>query len=580
MTTSENSVIFRRIGGHSHDGVTSSLLDTTKYSLFDFVPGTIAPSSTARGRIQNNNQNLIKNFIIQTVEERVLNPQGIAIRANTITAREIASGTVTANNLSANLVLINNIIRSNNFNGTFFANGALSTSGSTGWAISNTGVAVFSNAILRGEITANSGTIGGWTISSTQLRSNLSSVTGLILSSVGGVSAYDNSNSSDTYNVVLNSSGVFSTRNRSNQYSQFEILQTQNRHAEYFINRGVNLSYIKSHVIYTTDYISMAGRTSEAHTLGETILLQTGYSGNNPLGRIRVKTVNTSGVVLSYVNIGEGDGSVNASGYLSAGTSVSAGTYVYGTTYVDSGGTIGAGTSISAGTYVSAGTYIATAGYIRAGATNITHAGSISATNWFRSSGSSGWYNETFGGGIWMNDSSVVKVYGSKLFYSSHGMESGSYLYAATYTSADYYFMRSTATSDGDYIIRNSSDGSLYIKSSLTELKENIENINNSLSIINQLSPKSFNWKDYDENDDFSILTKKTYKTMGFLLEDVEKISPSLVTWRRNNDDGTIYPGYWKVDDFIALSIQGIKDLYIMIEDIKQQLIEIQKNEK
>jgi hypothetical protein len=42
--------------------------------------------------------------------------------------------------------------------------------------------------------------------------------------------------------------------------------------------------------------------------------------------------------------------------------------------------------------------------------------GAVSASNWFRSSGASGWYNASYGGGIWMQNSSDVEVYGSKNF--------------------------------------------------------------------------------------------------------------------------------------------------------------------
>lgn len=41
----------------------------------------------------------------------------------------------------------------------------------------------------------------------------------------------------------------------------------------------------------------------------------------------------------------------------------------------------------------------------------------IYANNWFRSQGYSGWYNESFGGGIWMNDSNWIRTYGGKPFY-------------------------------------------------------------------------------------------------------------------------------------------------------------------
>ena len=44
-------------------------------------------------------------------------------------------------------------------------------------------------------------------------------------------------------------------------------------------------------------------------------------------------------------------------------------------------------------------------------------ANSFSCSGWFRSNGSTGWYNGTYGGGIFMEDTTYVKVYGSKQFY-------------------------------------------------------------------------------------------------------------------------------------------------------------------
>ena len=41
----------------------------------------------------------------------------------------------------------------------------------------------------------------------------------------------------------------------------------------------------------------------------------------------------------------------------------------------------------------------------------------IYANNWFRSQGASGWRSESYGGGIWMNDSSWIRTYGGKSFY-------------------------------------------------------------------------------------------------------------------------------------------------------------------
>lgn len=55
-------------------------------------------------------------------------------------------------------------------------------------------------------------------------------------------------------------------------------------------------------------------------------------------------------------------------------------------------------------------------------------------SNWFRSTGSTGWYSQTYGGGIYMTDSTYVRVYNSKLFYASAG-------YLAPYTGSSWISM-------------------------------------------------------------------------------------------------------------------------------------------
>lgn len=52
--------------------------------------------------------------------------------------------------------------------------------------------------------------------------------------------------------------------------------------------------------------------------------------------------------------------------------------------------------------------------------------GSVSADNWFRSSGGTGWYNSTYSGGIYMEDSTWVRVYNNKQFYSQNFIQSDS----------------------------------------------------------------------------------------------------------------------------------------------------------
>ena len=45
--------------------------------------------------------------------------------------------------------------------------------------------------------------------------------------------------------------------------------------------------------------------------------------------------------------------------------------------------------------------------------------GSIRASSWIRTDGATGWYSQTYGGGIYMTDSDMVQVYNNKVLYNS-----------------------------------------------------------------------------------------------------------------------------------------------------------------
>ena len=50
--------------------------------------------------------------------------------------------------------------------------------------------------------------------------------------------------------------------------------------------------------------------------------------------------------------------------------------------------------------------------------------GSVSATNWFRSKGTTGWYSQDYQGGIHMTDSTWIRTYNGKKFYCSSEIQS------------------------------------------------------------------------------------------------------------------------------------------------------------
>lgn len=50
----------------------------------------------------------------------------------------------------------------------------------------------------------------------------------------------------------------------------------------------------------------------------------------------------------------------------------------------------------------------------------------ITNNQWYRSTGNVGWYSDSYGGGIYMTDSTYVKTYNNKAFYAYNGLYTGS----------------------------------------------------------------------------------------------------------------------------------------------------------
>ncbi|MEY2117143.1 shufflon system plasmid conjugative transfer pilus tip adhesin PilV [Rhodanobacter sp. FW106-PBR-R2A-1-13] len=55
----------------------------------------------------------------------------------------------------------------------------------------------------------------------------------------------------------------------------------------------------------------------------------------------------------------------------------------------------------------------------------ITNTGEFVANGWYRTNGNTGWYSQSYGGGIYMSDPSWVRVYNDKNFYTGGQVQSG-----------------------------------------------------------------------------------------------------------------------------------------------------------
>jgi hypothetical protein len=189
--TSESSIIFFN-GGHNHNGVSSALIDVSKYSLYDFTTDFLGTQARRDGP-QANNYGKFKEVVARIVREDVLTTAGITLLPNQVKANNIAAGSITATALAANIVLVNNVIRSNNFDGTVAANGVITSQGTSGWAITSAGSAAFSNTAIRGTLTAGAVSTPGIDIDSNgNLTSNASTfgiyANGAIFTSSGNFS--------------------------------------------------------------------------------------------------------------------------------------------------------------------------------------------------------------------------------------------------------------------------------------------------------------------------------------------------------------------------------------------------------
>ena len=176
---------------------------------------------------------------------------------------------------------------------------------------------------------------------------------------------------------------------------------------------------------------------------------------------------------------------------------------------------------------------------------DITDGNTIYMDNWYRSTGSSGWYNQTYAGGINMEDSTWVRVYGSKAFYVANQI-------AAAGNITAYYSDERLKTKTGD--------------------------IEGALEKIKQL-----NGFYYVEND---LAKEKGYNTdnqqVALSAQDVQAVMPEAVSLApfdmKTLEDGTIVSqsgeDYLTVDyaRLVPLLVEAIKEQQQQIDELKAKL--------
>jgi hypothetical protein len=181
--------------------------------------------------------------------------------------------------------------------------------------------------------------------------------------------------------------------------------------------------------------------------------------------------------------------------------------------------------------------------------TGYVTANSYVASDYFRSTGATGWYNNTYDGGIYMIDSTWVRIYANKAFYT--GNTSGQAIAAA-----------------GDIVAFFSDE----------RLKEKISNVDNALDKV--LSLNGF----YYKNNDFAKSVGYTDKDLqlGLSAQEIQKVAPEIVKLApfdmETDEEGNIISksgeNYLTVNyaKLVPILVEAIKEQQKQIEELKSKI--------
>lgn len=172
--------------------------------------------------------------------------------------------------------------------------------------------------------------------------------------------------------------------------------------------------------------------------------------------------------------------------------------------------------------------------------------GDIIASSWIRTGGATGWYSQTYGGGIYMTDSTYVRVYNNKSFYVSGNILATGGI---------------TAKTTSDMRLKNRVGQTDYAKKLL------------SLGLV----------FDYIYNDTAQSRIGKMVDDKRHIGLSYQVVSKALPTICGKDDDGYGYINYIS-PDFISLiagatqlNTLGIKELYKKTNSIEDEIKKLKK---
>lgn len=156
-------------------------------------------------------------------------------------------------------------------------------------------------------------------------------------------------------------------------------------------------------------------------------------------------------------------------------------------------------------------------------------------SGWFRSDGTTGWLNDTYGGGIYMTDTTYVRVYNSKSFWVNNNI-----------------------VATGEITAFGASD---------IRLKSNIKQIDSALDFLGKVKTYEFDWNEKA----LSLNPLKAKRGAGVIAQEMSLLD--------NNFVHSIYGDYLGVDyeRFIPYLIGGVNELSKKMYDYGNRLDRAEK---
>jgi hypothetical protein len=216
--------------------------------------------------------------------------------------------------------------------------------------------------------------------------------------------------------------------------------------------------------------------------------------------------------------------------------------------------------------------WVTTSGYFAAGGTGLTEG--ISTNNWFRSTGNSGWYNASYGLGIFCQDATWVRTYNSANF-----LVTGAQVRAGNFSREIDW-----AVYAGTTLTSFPLSGAWYItkSSSSRKLKHDIVDLEDGTSLLKQLRPRTYKWNPKDDGDDIHKALVETKLNYGFIAEEVADISKNIAHFTPPNaewwDKEITLESFdewevemWDVNAVVSITVKTVQELLERIETLENE---------